>query len=80
MTKIRKKLFFPRHFYTIFEEKFSNMRPLFFITFPQGFQISKNFGHWTSGSVGKRTVKRSEQMRRKKSEKTFFAVSIVHNF
>ena len=34
------------------------MRPLLTITFPQGFQISKNIGHPTSGSGGKKTVKR----------------------
>ena len=62
----------PRHFYTILEEKCSNLRPLFSITFPQGFEISKYFGHWTLGSVGIRTVKRSEQMRRKKICKKLF--------
>ena len=74
MTKIRKKkkTYFPRHFYTIFEEKCSNLRPLLSITFPQGFQIPKIFGQWTSRSLGKRPVKRSEQMRRKKSVKNFF--------
>ena len=33
------------------------------ITFPQRFRNSKNFGHWTSGSGGKKTFKRSEQMK-----------------
>ena len=33
------------------------MRPLLSITFPQGFRISKNIGHPTSGSGGKKTVK-----------------------
>ena len=36
-------------------------------TFPQGFQISKNFGHPTLGSGGKKKVKRyvkSEQTHR----------------
>ena len=32
--------------------------PLLSITFPQGFRISKNIGHPTSGSGGKKTVKR----------------------
>ena len=36
----------------------SNVRPLLSITFPQGFRISKNIGHPTSGSGGKKTVKR----------------------
>ena len=34
------------------------MRPLLSITFPQGFRISKNIGHPTSVSGGKKTVKR----------------------
>ena len=40
------------------------MRPLLSITFPQGFCISKNIGHPTSGSGGKKTLKlylKSEQ-------------------
>ena len=32
---------------------FFNLRPLISITFPQGFRISKFFGHPTSGSGGK---------------------------
>ena len=40
----------------------SYLRPLLSITFfSQGFQISKKFGHWTSGSGGKKTSKHSEQ-------------------
>ena len=34
----------------------NSSRPLS-ITFPQGFRISKNIGHPTSGSGGKKTVK-----------------------
>jgi hypothetical protein len=42
--KFAEKLtFIPRQFYTLHEKKFYNMRPLLDITFPQGFQISKNF-------------------------------------
>ena len=48
----------PRQFYTLYEKIFSNLRPLLSITFPQGFRISKNIGHPTSGSGGKKTVKR----------------------
>ena len=44
-----------RRFYTIYEQKFSNLRPFLVITFPQGFQKSKKFGHWTLGSGGKNT-------------------------
>ena len=53
----QKKLFFARRFLTIFKPKCSNVRPLLFITFPQEFKISKNIGHPTSGSGGKKTFK-----------------------
>ena len=56
MKKIRKKLFSPCQFYTLYEQQFSNLRPLLSITFPQGFRISKKLGHWTSGSGGKRPL------------------------
>ena len=50
----QKKLFFlARQFQTTFKLKCSNLRPLLSITFPQGFQISKNIGHRTLGSGGK---------------------------
>ena len=62
MPKISKKLFSRRRFDTLYEKKFSNMRPLLSITFPQGFRKSKKFGHWTSGSEGKKTFKLSEQI------------------
>ena len=38
------------------------MRPLLSITFHQEFRKSKKFGQWTSGSGGKKTVKRSEKV------------------
>ena len=44
----RIKQIFARQFYTLYEQKFSNLRQLLALTFPQGFQISKKFGHWTS--------------------------------
>ena len=44
--KICKKLFSPRQFYTLYEQKFSNLRPLLSLTFPQGFRKSRKFGHW----------------------------------
>ena len=47
-----------RQFWTSSKQKCSNVRPLLSITFPQGFRISKNIGHPTSGSGGKKTVKR----------------------
>ena len=55
--KICKKLFSPRWFHTLYELKFSILWPLLSITFPQGFQKSKKFGHWTSRSGGKKTFK-----------------------
>ena len=58
MKKICKKLFSLQQFYTLNEQKLSNLRPLLFIIFPQGFLISKNFGHPTSRSGGKKTFKR----------------------
>ena len=51
----------PRQFYIIFEHKSSNLRPFLSITFCQGFRISKQLGHWTSESGGKKTVKQSVQ-------------------
>ena len=65
--KRRKKLFFARRFQTIFKQKCSYLRPFRSITFPQGFRISKNIGHSTSGSGGKKTVKKD--LKRKKTEK-----------
>ena len=37
------------------------MRPLLSTTFPQEFQISKNIGHLTSASWGKKTFKRGKE-------------------
>ena len=48
--KICKIMFSPRRFYTLHEQKLSN------IVFPQGFKISKKFGHWTLGSGKKRPI------------------------
>ena len=63
-----KNFFFARQFQTIFKQKCSYLRPFLSITFPQGFRISKNIGHPTLGSGGKKTVKRylkSEQTHRR---------------
>ena len=49
------------------------MRPYLFITFPQGFQASKTFGHLTSGSGGKNTFKaylKSERTDKQKDTRT----------
>ena len=53
----------------------SNLRPLLSNTFPQGFWISKNFGHPTLRSGGKKMFKwylKSEQMKKNLWKKTFF--------
>ena len=47
--------------YTLYEEKFSNLRPLLSITFPPGFKKSKKFGRRILGSGDKKTLKRSEK-------------------
>ena len=54
----QKKLFFARRFLTIFKQKCSNLRPVLYITFPQGFRIFKNIRHPTSVSGGKNMFKR----------------------
>ena len=49
------------------------MRPLIYITFPQGFPGSKNIGHTTSVSGGKKTVKqylKSEHTNRQTDKQT----------
>ena len=53
--KNHKNLFLPRQFHTLYEKKFSNMRPLLSIT--QGFRKSKKFAHWTLWSGGKSPLK-----------------------
>ena len=73
--KKKKKL---RQFYTLYELKFSNLRPLLFITFPQEFWKSKKFGHWTMGNGGKKMFKRSEQMKKKKSLQKKIAAAVLH--
>ena len=62
-----KKLVWPWQFYTLHEQKFSNLRPLLSITFPQGFRISKilDIRLWEVGT--KKTAKgyiKSEQTHR----------------
>ena len=64
MKKIHEKLLPPRRFYTLYEDKFSNQRQLLSITFPQEFQKSEKFEHWTSESGGKKTFKQSEEMKK----------------
>ena len=56
----------PRGCYTLYEQKFSNLRQLLSITLPQGFWKFKKFVHWTSRSGVKKMVKHSEKHRFKK--------------
>ena len=49
----KEKLFLRGDFRPLPNKKCSILRPLLSITFPQGFRISKNLGHPTSGSEGK---------------------------
>ena len=81
--KSEEKNFFLRRFETIFKQKFSYLRPLLSITFPQGFRISKNIGHPTLRSGGKQTVKKDRKPKKtEKSEekKTLFCAAILGNF
>ena len=52
--KKNKKLYFflPLRFYTLYKQKFSNLRQILSITFPQGFRISKilDIGLWEVGA------------------------------
>ena len=54
--------------------KSSYLRPLLSNTFPQGFRISKNIRHPTSGSGGKKTIKKDRKPKKteKSEEKNFF--------
>ena len=53
MKKIPKKTFLPQRFYTLYEQKLSNLRPL--------LSITKKFGPWILGKGGKMTFKWSEK-------------------
>ena len=64
---VNNYFFLPLRLYTLFEQRFSNLRPLCSITFPQGFRLSKKFGHWTLGTGGKKNFKRSEKHQFKKN-------------
>ena len=75
LSKICQKLnFFVRPFCTLYEQEYSNLRPILSISFLQGFRKSTMFGHWTSGREGKKMFKRSEQMT-KESVKLFLPIS-----
>ena len=64
--------FFARQFYTLYEQKFANLKLLLSITFPQGFRKTKKFGHLTSENGRKKTFKLSEQLEFS-CKKNFFA-------
>ena len=66
-----KKNFFLRSILDNFKQKCSYLKPFLSITFPQGFQISKNIGHPTSGSGGKEAVKQYLKNEKSEREKTF---------
>ena len=65
-TKFCKKLFSTRRFYTLYEQKFSNLSSTLSITFPQGFQNKKKSAHWTLGSGGNRPLKGVRNTKTKK--------------
>ena len=60
------------------EQKFSNLRPLLSITFPQGFRKSKKFGHWTLRSEGKKTFKQGEQIKTICKKNFFCGGNLTH--
>ena len=84
--KIRKKKTFYCHcnFKPFLREKRSHLKPILSINFPQGFQISKDFGHPISGSGGKKIFKRylksEEIFFQKIRKKLFLAGAILDNF
>ena len=64
--KVCKKLFSPRQFYTLYQQKFSNMRPIISITFPQSFRKYKKV--WTLESMkGGQKDRKSKKHQYKKS-------------
>ena len=69
----KKKTFFCAAILDNFKQKCSYLRPFLSITFPQGFRISKNIGHPTLGSGGKKTVKRYLKSEKSEEKKLFFA-------
>ena len=68
----KKQLFLPRQFYNINEQKFSDLRPYLFITFPQGFWKLKNLNIKLQEVGPKRCLNRVDKWRTKKSVKNFF--------
>ena len=74
----KNKLFCARLFCTLYKKKFSNLSPLLFITFLQGFRISKHFGHLTSGSGGKICLSGTSKVNRHTDTHTDISTYIKH--
>ena len=75
----KKTRFFLRRNFTPFMSKSCQIWDHFFsLLFPKGFKNLKKFWHWTLGSGGRKTFKRSDQMQKKSIKKTFFAATILH--
>ena len=53
-----------------FQKKCSNLRPLFSITFPQGFWIFKNIGHSTWEVEAKRRLNSTSKVNTRKDKRT----------
>ena len=74
--KFAKKLtYFAPLYNTLYEQKFSNLRPFLSITFPQGFRIFEKFGHWTLKQGASRRL--SGVNNGKNTFKTVFAEAIL---
>ena len=69
-----------RRFYALYEQTYSNLRPLLFIRFPQEFRKSKKFGHCTLEKVGQKDVSMEWTKKEKKSVKKNFAATILDHF
>ena len=73
---VENQTFFAPRFYTLYEQKYFNLRPFISISFPQGFGKFKKQRRQTLGSGGKKTFKWSDQ-RKKKICKNFFAAAVL---
>ena len=76
----KKTFFFVSRFETTSKQNCSNLRPLLSITFPQGFRITKNIGHWTLGNGDKKTFKRyvkSEHTDGQTDTRTFWLIESI---
>ena len=69
----QKTFFFARQVKTLYEQNFTIWDHFFPLLFPNDSKYLNELGHWTSGSGGKKTFNRSEQMT-KIRKKLFFRV------